>query len=145
MAYCVKGKGYHMRNWFLSSFLMTLFYGIAVSYPLFLHHFKIVPDSWIPLYVISQKIFLAFGIVFNFLRDDCELEMMKGEDLNYNFGENIHNPLELESKKGMVERIERYPRDELRIEVALLKMTPPLYLGKNSYMFLTCSTFLVPF
>lgn len=78
MAYCVKGRGYHMRNWLLSFSLTILFYGIAVSYPVFLFYLKIVPESWIPLYVITQKAFLAIGIIFNYLRDDCEEEMYKG-------------------------------------------------------------------
>ena len=78
MAYCVKGKGYHLKSRLFSFAMTVLFYAIAVSHPLFLFHFKLVPESWIPSYAISQKVFLAIGIIFNYLRDDCEEELYKG-------------------------------------------------------------------
>lgn len=47
---------------------------------------------------------------------------------------NVQKYFFIVSKAGAEEeKIERYPSDELRLEVALLKLSPAIYLGKSSY------------
>lgn len=46
---------------------------------------------------------------------------------------NVQKYFFIVSKAGIEEeKVQRYSRDELRLEVALLKMSPAIYLGKSS-------------
>ena len=70
---------FRYTNWWNCVYGCLICYIAALSFPAFYFWFKIIPEKWTPLYLISQKLIMAGAIIFNYLRDDIEEEELISE------------------------------------------------------------------